>query len=276
MKKVAVPTDFSECSKNAVVYAAGLLKEMGGGVLELIHIYMPNIDAEYPVFVPPVNDFIKEKEETLRLFVEGIQNQEFIDESLINVKQVFVVGFPAEEICQLSSNYDLMVMGKTGSSNILDKFFGSVSTTVAEKSKCPVLLIPEDMVFTPIRKLIFGSNYESIKHTVLSKLINFNSYFNAKLHFVHIADSSSESFQDEAQVIIEEMMNNEWSSTPFEISEIKADSVIEGFNQYVKANSIDILILVNINKSILEHIFERSTTKAMAFQIKIPLMIYHL
>jgi nucleotide-binding universal stress UspA family protein len=276
MKKVAVPTDFSECSKNAVVYAAGLLKEMGGGVLELIHIYMPNIDAEYPVFVPPVNDFIKEKEETLRLFVEGIQHQEFIDESLINVKQVFVVGFPAEEICQLSSNYDLMVMGKTGSSNILDKFFGSVSTTVAEKSKCPVLLIPEDMVFTPIRKLMFGSNYESIKHTVLSKLINFNSYFNAKLHFVHIDDSFSESFQDEAQVIIEEMMNNEWSSTPFEISEIKADSVIEGFNQYVKANSIDILILVNINKSILEHIFERSTTKAMAFQIKIPLMIYHL
>ncbi len=86
MKKVAVPTDFSECSKNALVYAACLLKEMGGGVLELIHVYMPNIDAEYPAFVPPVNDFIKEKEETLSLFVEGIQHQNLVDESLIKIK----------------------------------------------------------------------------------------------------------------------------------------------------------------------------------------------
>lgn len=276
MKKVAVPTDFSECSKNALVYAACLLKEMGGGVLELIHVYMPNIDAEYPAFVPPVNDFIKEKEETLSLFVEGIQHQNLVDESLIKIKQIFVVGFPAEEIYHLSSDYDLIVMGKTGSSNLLDKFLGSVSTTVAQKSKCPVLLIPEDTAFTPIRNIMFGSNYESVKHTTLEKLFVFNNPFNAKLHFVHISDSSSESFQDKVKVIFDEMMNNQWSSTSFEISELKADSVIEGFNQYVDSNSIDLLTLVNIKKSILEYIFEKSTTKAMAFQIKIPLMIYHL
>lgn len=276
MKRVAVPTDFSECSKNAIVYAAGLLKEMGGGVLELVHVYMPNVDAEYPAFVPPINDFVKEKEETLQLFAEGIQHQEIVDETLVEIRQNFVIGFPAEEICNLSSDYDLIIMGKTGNSNLLDKLFGSVSTAVAEKSKSPVILVPEDAVYSPIRHIMFGSNYESVKHTILEKLLAFNSYFNAKLHFVHIAESPSKSFQEEVKVIFDEMMDHLGTSTTFEISEIKADSVIEGLDQYGEAHSIDISVLVNINKTLFEHLFEKSTTKALAFQTKTPLMIYHL
>lgn len=276
MKRVAVPTDFSACSKNAVVYAAGILKEMGGGILELIHVYMPNIDAEYPAFIPPINDFVKEKEETLQLFTEGIQHQNLVDEDLIEIRQNFVVGFPAEEIYNLSSDYDLLVMGKTGSSNLLDKIFGSVSTTVAEKSKSPVILVPENTEYASIRHILFGSNYESVKHTILEKLIDFNSYFNAKLHFVHITDSSSKAFQEEIKVIFDEMMEHLESSTTFEISEIQADSVIEGLTQYEENHSIDLTVLVNINKTILEHIFERSTTKALAFHTKTPIMIFHL
>lgn len=276
MKKVAVPTDFSACSKNAVIYAAGLLKDMGGGVLELVHIYMPNVDAEYPAFVPPVNDFIKEKEETFQMFFEGIQHEEIIDETIIEIKQKFVIGFPAEEICHLSSEYDLIIMGKTGSSNLLDKLFGSVSTTVAKKAKCPVIIVPEDAVFNRIRHLMFGSNYESIKHPILEKLISFNSYFNAKLHFVHISSPSSKSFQDEIKVIFDEMMEHIGSSITFEISEIQADSVTEGLNQYMESHSIDLSVLVNINKTLLEQVFEKSTTKSLAFQTKTPIMIYHL
>jgi nucleotide-binding universal stress UspA family protein len=277
MKTIAVPTDFSACSKNAFDYAVQLIQLEGGGKIVLVHVYMPNIEAEYPNFVPPVADFIKEREDTLKDFKEGLLHQGADGElDHIEIQDQFIIGFPAEEVVEISKNFDLLVMGKTGSSNLLDKLFGSVATAVASKSQCPVVLVPEAGKFDGIENILFASNYESVKEDTLEKLALFNDSIRAKLHFVHIKDGESSGFARDEKLIFDEMIQRHKGKFSFQINEIEAESVVEGINQYSIDNDIDLVVMVNCKKPVWQQIFDRSTTKALAFEIRVPLMIYHL
>ncbi|MEY2904630.1 MAG: hypothetical protein RJA52_646 [Bacteroidota bacterium] len=277
MKTIAVPTDFSTCSKNAFDYAVQILKSEGNGKIVLVHVYMPNIEAEYPNFVPPVADFIKEREETLKDFKEGLLHELGEEDlGLFQIEDQFIIGFPAEEIAEISKDFDLLIMGKTGSSNLMDQLFGSVATAVAAKSQCPVILIPENGHFGKIENILFASNYESVKEDTLEKLALFNETFKAKLHFVHIKENSTDIFINNEKLIFDEMIQRHQGKFSFQINEIEAESVVDGINQYSVDNSIDLVVLVNFKKPIWQQIFDRSTTKALAFEMKVPLMIYHL
>jgi nucleotide-binding universal stress UspA family protein len=277
MKTIAVPTDFSACSKNAFDYAVQILQTEGKGKIVLVHVYMPNIEAEYPNFVPPVADFIKEREDTLRDFKDGLLHQANEDElNQIEVEDQFIIGFPAEEIAEISKNYDLLVMGKTGSSNLMDKLFGSVATAVAGKSQCPVILVPEDGRFNGMENILFASNYESVKEDTLEKLALFNEAFRAKLHFVHIKENATDVFIKNEKLIFDEMIQRHKGKFAFQINEIEADSVVDGINQYSIDHDIDLVVMVNCKKPVWQQIFERSTTKSLAFEMRVPLMVYHL
>ena len=58
----------------------------------------------------------------------------------LGIEKIKELGHPPTRILEVASGYDLIIMGSRGMSGIKAALLGSVSHTVSQQAKCPVLI----------------------------------------------------------------------------------------------------------------------------------------
>jgi nucleotide-binding universal stress UspA family protein len=272
MVNIIVPTDFSATAKCALFFASKMAEVWGEATLKVVHVFMPAVESEYPNFVPPVAEYLRARERMLEEFLKeaGLGEEK---NGQLTVEREVLVGFPADEIARASEEQDLIVMGTTGDGDILNKIFGSVSSAVARRAECPVVLIPRDMEFSGFDHILYASNYESVSPDLMNKLIAFNKPFQACIHFVHVRDKKD--FQRSKETIFQELFAEGDPPFSFELAEVEGESVDKALNQYAKEHDIDLVVMVSQQRTFWENFFRKSETKKMALTTRIPLMVLH-
>ncbi|HED07678.1 MAG TPA: universal stress protein [Ignavibacteria bacterium] len=152
IKKILVPIDFSDYSKDALNYAINFIKYFNAK-LTLIYviepvIYPPDFSATQ-ISIPPTDyELTKTAKESLEHFIE----REI--PSNIDVDTVIKTGKPFVEIIETAEeeNIDLIIISSHGHSGIEKILFGSTAEKVVRKAPCPVLTLR-----TPIK----GFNYNN-------------------------------------------------------------------------------------------------------------------
>ncbi|MBN2654107.1 MAG: universal stress protein [Nitrospirae bacterium] len=141
IKRVLIPTDFSDSAMHALEYAVDLAKKYGADLFIINVIY--DVASASGMYVPhvSVNEMFREMEENankeIRLFGAGLY------EDMKNVTHSVIRGAPYEEIIKFSeqNSIDLIVMGTHGRKGLDRLFFGSTVDRVLRNSKCPVLAV---------------------------------------------------------------------------------------------------------------------------------------
>jgi len=150
IKKVLVPIDFSDYSKNSLRYAVNFAKQFNAEIY-LIYVLEPVI---YPpdfsmgqIAIPSIN---AEWDERAREELENLAKTEIPDG--INVKTILKNGKPFLEIIDTASeeNIDLIIIATHGHSGVEHILFGSTAEKVVRKAPCPVLTLRE-----PVKGFMF-------------------------------------------------------------------------------------------------------------------------
>ncbi|HYE64303.1 MAG TPA: universal stress protein [Pyrinomonadaceae bacterium] len=139
---ILVPVDFSPCSKNAVLAAAGIAAPDGD--LTLLHVIDQNfIDDVVAAAFGDKDEIIARlrarAEEDFETFLEGLETGE------VNIERMIVVGVPFVEILKIARDLDLpmIVMGVRGRSTPPEEvLFGSTAEKVLRGTRVPVLSVP--------------------------------------------------------------------------------------------------------------------------------------
>ena len=273
MKHLLIPTDFSDASRNAFQYAMALCRQLQPESILLTHVFLPETTSEAD-FIPPIAEIIKSREEMLQSFYEEMKEAQapFPCPVTTEVK----VGFPADELTRASEDFDLIIMGKTGQSNLLDRIFGSVSSSVSQRAYCPVLLVPADASFTPYKHIVYASYYQPSDRDMVERLMAFNANFNAHLHFVHVNEGNNDNMEKGQAQIFEELFEKGEPGFSFDMAEIESESVAEGLSQYANDNNADLVVMATRHRGFWENIVHRSQTKRMALTTDLPLIVLHL
>ena len=147
--KTLVPVDGSDNSLRAAAYVYRLAEAIGNPEITFLNVVSPLFD---------------EKDDSVRLYVPGeelqkikasrlAQARESILEKLRQVTEspgvsppeeiTTIEGEPATAIVEFAArgNFDLIVMGARGLSNLQGMLLGSVSQKVLTLAKCPVLVV---------------------------------------------------------------------------------------------------------------------------------------
>lgn len=150
MKKILVPIDGSKASQKAAENAVSIAKQFGSEVTLVTVVNIPS-DDKYAIFGFNVQTaFLANRKAMLKELItqenrmlEVIMHD--IDFSDVKHNKLVVIGIPYEEIIKIASdeNFDLIVMGRRGFSNIERFFIGSVTQRVIAGSTCPVLVVNE-------------------------------------------------------------------------------------------------------------------------------------
>jgi len=145
LKRILVPTDFSEHSERAAVYAVELAKRYGA---EIHCIHVSDIPADLLAtstyyMTGPSEQFVEQVREEGQKGLETFVSKNFAG---LEVKAVFLQGRPFVEIIRYARDekIDLVVIATHGRSGLKHALFGSVAEKVVRKAPCPVLVVRRD------------------------------------------------------------------------------------------------------------------------------------
>jgi len=275
-KKLIVPIDFSTASRYAYLYARELAKYINAKI-EVIHVYLMEDKEKNSDFPKKEKAMQEELADFVSLYPQENEGSSSVLTS-VEVETRLLIGLPVKSIlhaCQNPSS-TMYVMGMTGSHNVVGQYFGTISSAIARKANCPVLLIPKGMKFSPFRNILYASNYESAELRKLKRITKFASFFNAGIHFIHVREIDEvEEYTETEERIFERLFEEGDPTFRFILAAIEAPSISEGINQYAAENDIDLITLVNSRKGFLELMFNKSITKKMARTTQLPLLIFH-
>lgn len=142
LRRILVPTDFSEYSRCALDYACASAERFGSELhlLHVVHEYYP-IVPEAGMMLPDADVYRKEaiaaaEQELKQLPAPGTHSTSFV------VRKV-CVGQPFLEIIRYAreQEIDLIVIGSHGRSGLSHVLMGSVAERVVRKASCPVLTV---------------------------------------------------------------------------------------------------------------------------------------
>ena len=277
--KIIVPVDFSSTSQNAYLYARELAKVFNK-TIEVVHVFFGDYNHPKTTDAGSAQNIEEEIQKRLDEFIDLYPSTD--DSNVLSkviVKTRIVRGFIVKSIINISSQPDtfMVVMGSTGEHDLLDKLIGRISSEVAQKAKCPVLLVPKGAKYFTYNNILYASNYESADRWMLDKIIKFNGTFNAALHFINVSKKDKKVyFQIVENEIFETLFKDGDPSFSFNLATINYPSVMSGLFQYTVDNNIDLIVLVNQQRGIIESTLGQSITKKMALNSHTPLLVYHL
>jgi len=141
LKRILVPTDFSESARHALLYGTSFAREYEGELI-LLHV-VENLTVGYAsdLFPVPMAEVFDEisgyaKAELAKLGAE-------VKEKGVTVRELVVQGKPSAEIVRVAreETADMIVLGTHGKGMLDKALFGSTAERVIRRAPCPVLTV---------------------------------------------------------------------------------------------------------------------------------------
>jgi len=269
--KILVPTDLSNLSKVAVIYAAKLSAACDA------KLYILNVN-----YIDPPTRTLSEFTTGDILVAKRAQRESDLRKLLHEISAELNTELQAEILVQdggnLSENIattarefgcDLIIMGTKGAGGLKKVFFGSNTASVIGKSVVPVLAIPEFAIFKGLSDIIYASDLRNTKEE-LEILLPMAKKFGSAIHLVHFYKEGSEPAQSSSEYStqLRHDLNYERIESHFFLSA----SVKAGLDQFMNGRNVDMLAMFPARRNFFESLLEKSNTRKVVYESHVPLL----
>lgn len=278
-KKIIVPVDFSKNSYNTYIYALSMAEDFDCRV-ELLHFYNP-LTSDFKADGIDEEQVMDALEEELSLFANSFRQEESSSTVMTKteVSTKILTGLVVPQLIERSipRNVFMMILGTKDNYDGTKYLFGSIPSELAQNAFCPVMLIPKGVTYRFFDNILFASNLESSNSQIIDKVSKIATKHSSAMHFVQVTQKGEkEDFDMVKNKIFEQLFSDYPPNFSVNISTVKAESIVNGLNQYADENNVDLIILVNKHRGFLTNILRKSVSRNMALNNKNPLLIYHV
>ena len=276
MKKILVPTDFSEQAENALKVAAQLAKKFNAEIY-LLHLIELPADMVNPVGETRSNDLpealffmklAKKKFDALlsRPYLEGLQVYDTVE-----INKAF------DGIMEASKKHDcdFIVMGSQGATGFREMFIGSNTEKVVRTSEVPVLVVKNEHPKFEVNNFIFATNLETTGKKTLKKVIALAETFKARLHLVYINTANEFLTTDDCdKKLVKFMEGSNFDNYEFHV--FNDESVEQGILNFAKKVRADVMGIATHGRKGLSHFFNGSISEDLVNHANSPVITFKL
>ncbi len=275
MKKILLPTDFSENSWNAIKYALQLFKDEVCSFY-LLNVYTPVIyQIEYALKNPSQFDSENEIEMASREGLKNVSNR--IKDEFNNPKhtiaQISSFNTLVYEIEQLHEGnvMDFIIMGTKGATGADEVLFGSNTVHVFKNAKYPVLAIPDNFVFEKPLEILFPSDYEvDFQDNHLLPIKSIASAYHSRINMLYVSHGDELS---ENQKQNQKKLDDYFKGIAHLFHEIHNKSIPGAISSFQVKARVNLLFMINNKHSFFENLFFKSTINQIGFHLNIPFLV---
>lgn len=272
MKRILVPTDFSRLSGNALNYAVELAEHVAAEIV-LIHIYSVPLFTEDSPLVSVEQLLLEDALQSLEDLKKLIERSN----PELKVSYTALTGDPAAVISTYADTHhiDLMVIGAQGIGYIRERILGSTASKLIRKSKVPVMVVDKKVHFKVPEKIVLAVDLsETDNELVLKPLKQLAQKFKSHICILNVF-SEAEAMTAFGQMAESFRLEKALKQTLHTFFEVQHPDVVEGINQFVRKQGIDMVAIVSRKHSLTGRIFREPVTNEMTFHSLVPLLILH-
>ncbi|WP_308992874.1 universal stress protein [Mariniflexile litorale] len=275
MKKILLPTDFSDNSWNAIKYALQLYKNEKCN-FTLLHTYTPVVyQVEYMQSSSAQLQVMNVVKETAKKKLSEIQQK--INSEFSNSKHIFskILSFNTltseiEELYQ-GNAMDIIVMGTKGATGLKEVLFGSNTVHILKRAKCPVLAVPSNFSFETPHEILFPSDYEiDFKNNHLQSIIDIATVYHSRVNILNASYGYDLSEQQENN---RQKLETQFKHVAHLFHSVSNQNVPEAITKFQLKTRINLLVMINNKHSFFENLFFKSTINQIGFHLNVPFLV---
>ncbi|WP_143955237.1 universal stress protein [Robertkochia solimangrovi] len=278
MKRILIPTDFSQNARHAIDFALKLFDDESCE-LTLLHTFGADGMKSPQTLVWQVGDAEVEKASKDSEIELKTLRQDLIASNKNHhhqFKTVSKYNYLSDEIeSQLKSgNYDLVVMGTKGSSGSREVWVGSNTVHVLDQvGGVPMLIIPEHSEIKYPGEIALAVTYKEKVPVGHMELLNkIAVQCNSDISLLHVTDGDE--LTEKQQSIKEEILDAiKYVKIAVYTLADEDDDAEEAIQKFVKDTGVDMIALVNRQHSFFEKMLQKSTLKGLSYHSKVPLLV---
>lgn len=274
MKRILVPTDFSEYAEDAVKVAAEIAKKNNSEIFLLHILELPlqiSNDLSDPNAIPEEMLFIKKANEKF----QKIKESPYLNG--ITIHKTVQSESNSDGILSFSkkNNIDLIIMGSRGSSGIEEILIGSNTEKIVRLSDIPVLTIKKDVNKFEGKNFVFASDFSKEAKKPFEKMIEFTKIFDANLFLVMICTPNN----FKTTLISEKIMSDfiaDFDIQNHSLHVFNDTNVENGIINFANTINADLIGLCTHGRTGLSHFFNGSISEDLVNHTAKPVITFKI
>jgi nucleotide-binding universal stress UspA family protein len=268
MKKILVPTDFSENAQLAIAFAANLARKTSAEIY-LLHVVENEDDYSGVSTSGEWNSYIAAETAEIPtmiglLKVTAVRMKEIMKQPALDGITVYdnvEVGLPGIHINAAAHKYkaDMIIMGTHGVAGITARLIGSTAEKVVQLADRPVLTIREKGTMEP-KKIIFATDFSPEAEEVFPTVKEFADIYGSEIHLLTV--NTKENFESYLQ---SENKANEFRErhnvTDYPFTVYNDHSTEAGILHFAKDIKADMIAIGSHGRSGLARFFNHSISE---------------
>ena len=277
MKKILIPTDFSNNAYAALFYGVKLFSNQEVQFY-LLHSFADSVSAltsrvdigkSEKVMDELYDDADKDGKELIHRINQDSGNKshsfEFISTSmsLVRATNKLIVKY----------GIDMVIMGSKGRTAAEDVLLGSNTINVIKKLKnAPLLVVPQEIDFTIPSKIAFATDYnEEFPTAGIASILELAKTNQSTIHLVHIGEKSDlNSNQQQNLKRIEKSLKDSDTHIHWVL---KKGSVARSIEDFVKSEDVNLLVMVYHRYNAIARMFREAVVKKIGKATLVPYLV---
>ena len=273
MKKILVPTNFSETANNALNYATALASLVDATIylFHTYHVPVSSVDLPIDVMGEDFQLISKEKqkqiEETITFFKEK--------HPFVAIKPILKEGFMADNIKEVIEEelIDLIIMGTEGAEGYAEVLLGTNAGALIGKINSPLIIVPDSYHYKPIQKIVYATDFLQSDIQNINKAAEFAKLFQAELQVIHVAtlEDKAQEQRDFRSFVIHGNSKVHYNNVSYRF--IDNETVVDAIHNLTKDENTDMFVMVTHKRSFIQRILHPSLSKKIAYHTTIPMLV---
>ncbi len=286
--RILVPIDFSDYSLNACFFALHLSARTNAEIL-IFHVFFnPMIDGMvFPdAFTYQSNmaeifkDLEQNSEKQMKKFLNKIKRYARLKNLKdIKIRTEIKAGQAGEEIDNIIKSFRpaIIVIGTMGHGEQSGEIIGSVAARVIDTAGTPVLLVTQDARLKEKGeiKLLYATDFDESDYQSIDILTKILSGYSIKIECVHFNIGTNSKNNREKMAEMKTHFLKTHTELSLECHIIESNNLLEGVNDFIEANDIELIALTHKKRNIFYRLFNPSLAKKLLFQTKRPVFVFN-
>jgi len=279
MKKILVPLDFTDISEFGLQLAALVANHISAEIT-LLNYIIPPTEGGFSTMgdMSTSADIAEDSAFVAALRRKNKQNMEelaskYAAKSKAQFNPVVAIGKFQDGIDDYihKNNIDLVIMGTSGESTFSEMFLGNHTEQVMRISNCPVLSVKQPIEHFEPTDMVLATDLHTGNSTEVKYFNEFASWFDSKIHLLHIVKDESKINQETNQALEEYAKSHNFLN--YESHVIAGSSKEEVIKKFVKGKKVGMIAVTTRARSGLNNLFFGSLSEDLVKDLDVPVLV---
>jgi len=168
----------------------------------------------------------------------------------------------------------LIVIGMKGASGLREMIMGSTTKHLIEKAPYPILCVPEDTSYLPLKTIVYATDFEEEDVYAIRKLVEMAEEFDAEIKVVHI--STKKEYTGEVQLEwFKDMLQQKVSYKRMNFEVLFTEDVFDALRIHLGDVGADLVVMLEREKGgFFKKWFHRDLVEKMESYGRVPLLSF--